>query len=95
MLKSCIAAECFTDQTVLTVIVILESEALNKFDEEQLRSYYDDPLRCAEEAIREMACKGYRHGGDMWLSFLWLRRAHRRLPVLTLVNRVNGQLDRY
>jgi hypothetical protein len=49
----------------LTVIVILESEALNKFDEEQLRSYYDDPLRCAEEAIREMACKGYRHG-DLW-----------------------------
>jgi hypothetical protein len=54
------------DEEDLSVEDILESSAVNTFDEQQLRGYYEDPWRAAEEAVRAMAAKGYEHLDLRW-----------------------------
>jgi hypothetical protein len=49
-----------------TIDNILESEVKVKFDEEQLKEYFSEPLLVAKEAVENMAKKGWMHMDLNW-----------------------------
>ena len=50
----------------LSVDSLLSSEVTAVFDEENVRSYYDYPLKVAEEALHALANKGFKHADLCW-----------------------------